>query len=425
MRVVLAAFNQGDPPLDDASRDAYCSFLADAVTRFPQINDVVIWNEPNLSGFWRPQYGPPGQSAPEQYEALVAHCYDVLHGVRSSINVIARRRRSGGTTTRTRSTTSRTRRRRSSKAWEPRTGRADALRRSSTRSATTRTRPARTSARGRSTPTRRSSRSAISRDSSRRWIRRSVEPARRCSRTACRSGTSRPGTRRRSPRRRARSTSASRTGPGRCPTRVARAAGRTSAGHEPGPGSGDPARRRAAHDVLPAVRRGRFQLHARGRAVARRLAVRAALGGRHAQRVVRPLQGDGRAGEFRHGGLQSGQRCAAGADRGRGTPLRPATHRPTAASSKRSITKVTYLSSRRAAFGFVRLRARLTRGVKVSKQTMAGRQLLFVVGKTGYLATTTTQASPRSCRSRRCRSGASALRSGSRATRPTSARGSA
>ena len=63
--------------------------MADAITRFPAINDVVIWNEPNLSGFWRPQFGPPGQSAPEQYEALLARCYDVLHALRPSINVIA------------------------------------------------------------------------------------------------------------------------------------------------------------------------------------------------------------------------------------------------------------------------------------------------------------------------------------------------
>jgi hypothetical protein len=89
LRVVLAVFNQGYPPLDDGSRDAYCSYLADAVTRFPEINDVVIWNEPNLSGFWRPQFGPPGEGAPEEYEALLAHCYDVLHALRSSINVIA------------------------------------------------------------------------------------------------------------------------------------------------------------------------------------------------------------------------------------------------------------------------------------------------------------------------------------------------
>jgi hypothetical protein len=89
LRVVFAAFNQGYPPLDDGSRDAYCSFVADAITRFPAINDVVIWNEPNLSGFWRPQFGPPGESAPEQYEALLAHCYDVLHALRPSINVIA------------------------------------------------------------------------------------------------------------------------------------------------------------------------------------------------------------------------------------------------------------------------------------------------------------------------------------------------
>ena len=88
MRIVLSTFNQGDPPLTDADRDAYCSYVANAVQRFWQINDVVIWNEPNLSGFWRPQFGPPGQSAPEQYELLAAHCYDVLHALRPSINVI-------------------------------------------------------------------------------------------------------------------------------------------------------------------------------------------------------------------------------------------------------------------------------------------------------------------------------------------------
>jgi hypothetical protein len=88
MRIVLAAFNEGYPPTDDGSRDAYCSYLADAITRFPTINDVVIWNEPNLSGFWRPQFGPPGQGAPEQYEALIADCYDMLHALRPSINVI-------------------------------------------------------------------------------------------------------------------------------------------------------------------------------------------------------------------------------------------------------------------------------------------------------------------------------------------------
>ncbi|HEY7399251.1 MAG TPA: hypothetical protein VH538_13170 [Gaiellaceae bacterium] len=89
LRIVLAVFNQGYPPLDDTSRDTYCSFVGDAITRFPAINDVVIWNEPNLSGFWRPQFGPSGQSAPEQYEALLAHCYDTLHALRPSINVIA------------------------------------------------------------------------------------------------------------------------------------------------------------------------------------------------------------------------------------------------------------------------------------------------------------------------------------------------
>ena len=50
----------------------------------------MIWNEPNTSRFWRPQFDVDGQSVgPAQYEALLADCYDVLHRVRPNINVIA------------------------------------------------------------------------------------------------------------------------------------------------------------------------------------------------------------------------------------------------------------------------------------------------------------------------------------------------
>ena len=50
----------------------------------------MIWNEPNSSRFWRPQFGPDGTSlAPAAYEALLARCWDVLHAARPSVNVIA------------------------------------------------------------------------------------------------------------------------------------------------------------------------------------------------------------------------------------------------------------------------------------------------------------------------------------------------
>ena len=88
--VVWVAGPNSSPPLDYASRSAYCAYVRDAVARVPQINDVVVWNEPNLSLFWRPQFDPNGQSvSPAAYQALLAHCWDVLHAFRPTINVLA------------------------------------------------------------------------------------------------------------------------------------------------------------------------------------------------------------------------------------------------------------------------------------------------------------------------------------------------
>jgi hypothetical protein len=90
LRLVLAVY--GSPtsaPQDDASRTQFCTYARNAVARFPTINDVVIWNEPNVSSFWRPQFNPDNSSAaPAAYEALLARCWDVLHAFRPDINVV-------------------------------------------------------------------------------------------------------------------------------------------------------------------------------------------------------------------------------------------------------------------------------------------------------------------------------------------------
>ena len=90
LRLVLAVY--GSPtsaPQDDASRTQFCTFAKNAVARFPSIDDVVIWNEPNVSAFWRPQFNADGSSAaPAAYEALLARCWDALHAFRSTANVI-------------------------------------------------------------------------------------------------------------------------------------------------------------------------------------------------------------------------------------------------------------------------------------------------------------------------------------------------
>jgi hypothetical protein len=91
VRVVVSAYALGDAaPQTDAARDAYCSFVRDVLVQVPGINDIVIWNEPNLSFFWKPQFGAGGMSvAPASYEALLARCWDVLHGYRPWVNVVA------------------------------------------------------------------------------------------------------------------------------------------------------------------------------------------------------------------------------------------------------------------------------------------------------------------------------------------------
>ena len=83
LRVVLSVYGTSGAaaPTDAAGRSDYCAYLHDAVTRFPAIRDVVVWNEPNKNLFWNPQ-----TNAPALYETLLAQCYDVLHPL--GVNVV-------------------------------------------------------------------------------------------------------------------------------------------------------------------------------------------------------------------------------------------------------------------------------------------------------------------------------------------------
>jgi len=88
-RTVVYIYGDTAPGSPEWQAD-YCAYARDLLSRFPQVNDVVIWNEPNLTYFWSPQFDPSGASrAPEQYEALLARCYDVLHAFRPGVNVVA------------------------------------------------------------------------------------------------------------------------------------------------------------------------------------------------------------------------------------------------------------------------------------------------------------------------------------------------
>ena len=90
LRVVVTVYGKAaNAPGDDGSREAYCGYVRNLLARYPQVRDVVIWNEPNLGFYWQPQYDAAGNSvAPAAYERLLAQCWDVLHTFRPDVNVI-------------------------------------------------------------------------------------------------------------------------------------------------------------------------------------------------------------------------------------------------------------------------------------------------------------------------------------------------
>ena len=76
-------------PVDATSRAQYCSFVSSLLDRFPQVAAVNIWNEANLSHFWKPQFNRNGSSAaPAAYEALMARCYDAIKSRHPSVRVL-------------------------------------------------------------------------------------------------------------------------------------------------------------------------------------------------------------------------------------------------------------------------------------------------------------------------------------------------
>jgi hypothetical protein len=89
VRVVVSVGGY-EAPLDPAARERYCGFVRDLLRRFPTVKDVIIWNEPNKSAYWVPQFNTDGSSAaPVAYVALLARCWDILHAFRPAVNVIA------------------------------------------------------------------------------------------------------------------------------------------------------------------------------------------------------------------------------------------------------------------------------------------------------------------------------------------------
>ena len=87
--VVVTGLSPRQAPLTPAARNSYCDYVRSFLLRYPSVADIVIWNEPNKSADWRPQFIGRRSVAPAAYEALLARCWDVLHAARPDVDVLA------------------------------------------------------------------------------------------------------------------------------------------------------------------------------------------------------------------------------------------------------------------------------------------------------------------------------------------------
>jgi len=76
-------------PQTTAERGQFASFAAAFARAVPSAYAVVVGNEPNLSTFWKPQFGADGRDlAAAAYEDLLARTYDALKQVDPRLRVI-------------------------------------------------------------------------------------------------------------------------------------------------------------------------------------------------------------------------------------------------------------------------------------------------------------------------------------------------
>src|SRR5580765_2215254 len=86
--VDIAQFG-GETPLTEAQQEDFAEFAASVPRLVPQVEHVVVGNEPNTNLFWRPQFDASGgDAAAHAYERLLARSYDAIKGVSPAVEVI-------------------------------------------------------------------------------------------------------------------------------------------------------------------------------------------------------------------------------------------------------------------------------------------------------------------------------------------------
>jgi hypothetical protein len=76
-------------PRTPAERADFAAYAAAVVKALPGLRFVIVGNEPNLSTFWRPQFGAGGRDvAARAYADLLARSYDAIKAARPSVRVL-------------------------------------------------------------------------------------------------------------------------------------------------------------------------------------------------------------------------------------------------------------------------------------------------------------------------------------------------
>jgi hypothetical protein len=91
IRIFLSIFQyrNRDTPTTAEEQKGYAEYAARLARELPSVRDFIIGNEPNLNGFWFPQFDESGRSASAPaYTSLLAQSYDSLKAVSPEINVI-------------------------------------------------------------------------------------------------------------------------------------------------------------------------------------------------------------------------------------------------------------------------------------------------------------------------------------------------
>jgi hypothetical protein len=89
--VVTSIMNKGSAttPLTDADQADFAAYAASVVAAVPDLQTVIIGNEPNLNRYWLPQFAEDGSdAAAPAYESLLAKTYDAVKAQAPSVTVL-------------------------------------------------------------------------------------------------------------------------------------------------------------------------------------------------------------------------------------------------------------------------------------------------------------------------------------------------